>query len=1110
MRKKWLAIFLSILLFLIIQSNVKTTYAMLQLDEEQTSYDMTHEMELLEDADGILSINDVVASTDNFAQNKSGIPNFGYTESDYWIHFQLNNTSSLEEWVLEIEYPPHDSITLFEQREDGSFMQRESGDHLPFEKRDINHRNFAFELDIPKGEINSYYIKIDSQGSMQLPLKLWEEDTFSEKSQTEYIILGIYYGLAAVMILYNLFLFFSLRLRSYIWYVLFIFSLVLTHLTLNGLAFQFLWPESMWWNNRAIVFFIAASQGLALLFVKSFLNTKVHTPKMNKFFSVFAVIQLIILMILMVSYENALNLAIGSSVLLVISVLMTAGLCWKRGYRPARYFFVGWVIFLIGVLISSLADAGIIPITFYTKYASQMGSALEIVLFSLALADKFNVLRTEKERAERKSRESQEEAVKQLKRANSLKDEFLANTSHELRTPLNGIIGIAESMYDAEANRMSPPHKNNLSMIIRSGKRLSHLVNDLLDFSKLKHKDIELERKPVQLNDAVQVVLSISEPFVKNKDVTLINNLPGDLPFVLADENRLQQILYNLIGNAIKFTDVGSITVSAYSITEYVIVKVKDTGVGMTAEDKASMFCEFEQGQAAKNQQQGGTGLGLSITKKLVELHGGDISVESELSKGTTVHVQLPTSTESKAAPSSVNVPLYEEIGGLSVDYTAASVVEAGKGRILIADDEPVNIQVLWNQLTQEGYEVTTAYDGEEVLQRIDAEETFDLIILDVMMPKKSGYEVSQTLREHYTLTELPILILTARNQLEDIVTAFSAGANDYLSKPCYKEELLARVHTLLTLEQVMEEAVEQKENLHDVNEQLASLNKELENRVKDRTTELERKTNELLKMEKSRRHLLSNISHELGTPMTSLQGYVKAMMDGIISSDDANYLSLIYKKVLFIDRLIQDLYDLSKLEARQVSFWWKKISVKQFIYEFLLPFRTEAESHHLWFSLENNYDYPAYQEVLSVDTDRLEQVITNIIYNAMKHSDGEAAQLQITVTPSTIFFSHEEKYYTKDKDYSKEQYLESDHRNLIIGVHDNGNGIASDSLPFIFDRFFRGESSRTTNDGSTGLGLAISKEIIEYHGGEIWAESVKGKGSSFYIALPLYTDDKK
>jgi signal transduction histidine kinase len=216
-----------------------------------------------------------------------------------------------------------------------------------------------------------------------------------------------------------------------------------------------------------------------------------------------------------------------------------------------------------------------------------------------------------------------------LQRLDQLKDEFLANTSHELRTPLNGIIGIAESLIDGVAGSLNDRQIFNLSMVVSSGKRLSSLINDILDFAKLKNRDIELQRKPVDFRQITEVVLTLCQPLLANKPLELKNEIRDEFSAVDGDENRLQQIMYNLVGNAIKFTESGLVTVSAERVDDMVEVTVADTGIGISPDKLTDIFKSFEQADASISREYGGTGLGLSITKQLVELHGGTIRVKS-------------------------------------------------------------------------------------------------------------------------------------------------------------------------------------------------------------------------------------------------------------------------------------------------------------------------------------------------------------------------------------------------------------------------------------------------------------------------------------------------
>jgi two-component system sensor histidine kinase ChiS len=229
-----------------------------------------------------------------------------------------------------------------------------------------------------------------------------------------------------------------------------------------------------------------------------------------------------------------------------------------------------------------------------------------------------------------------------LQELDRLKDEFLANTSHELRTPLNGIIGLSESLLDGAVGPVPDPMRKYLEMIAYSGKRLANLVNDILDFSKLKNHTLQLHKRPVNVHAAVQMLLKITAPLVGTKPIELINAVPESLPEVLADEARLQQIFYNLVGNAIKFTDSGAITVSAKQESEALVIDVVDTGIGIPADQIEKIFASFEQIDGAHNRQHGGTGLGLAITRRLVELHGGTINASSTYGIGSRFRVRLP------------------------------------------------------------------------------------------------------------------------------------------------------------------------------------------------------------------------------------------------------------------------------------------------------------------------------------------------------------------------------------------------------------------------------------------------------------------------------------
>ena len=450
--------------------------------------------------------------------------------------------------------------------------------------------------------------------------------------------------------------------------------------------------------------------------------------------------------------------------------------------------------FLISYLFSKRISIELDTFSHFLSHAATSNKLLDKNKFKLleliSLADTTNDMIIKRKQAEEKNIS--------LLQLDKLKDEFLANTSHELRTPLNGIIGIAESLLDGTAGELNTLTKTNLTLIVTSGKRLDTLVNDILDFSKLKHKELELQLKPVSLKEIVEILLLLNQPLIGKKTLQLINAMAKDLPAVCADENRLQQILYNLIGNAIKFTDYGKIEISAKLIqNKWLEITVADTGIGIAEDKLTKIFQFFEQADGSTTREYGGTGLGLAVTEKLVELHGGKIWVESQVGVGSQFIFTLPVAKLSaKSLQSQFNQKLLLE----EPVNVVTPVQNKGSFTILIVDDEPINIQVLINHLSLQNYTIIQASSGIEACTLIEQEAKPDLILLDVMMPRMTGYEVAQEIRKRFPVNELPILMLTAKNQTSDLVTGLNVGANDYLMKPISKNELLARVKTHLKL----------------------------------------------------------------------------------------------------------------------------------------------------------------------------------------------------------------------------------------------------------------------------------------------------------------------
>ena len=427
--------------------------------------------------------------------------------------------------------------------------------------------------------------------------------------------------------------------------------------------------------------------------------------------------------------------------------------------------------------------------------------------------------------SQRKIINYQQTIVERLQRVDRIKDEFISTTSHELKTPIFGIIGLAENLMDSSREKLDFHDINNLSMIISSSKRLASQVQDILDHSALEERNVSVDLTPVSLPEIVNLVVNMLKPVVNTSRVHLFHEIRPDSITVLADSERLQQILYNIITNAIKSTDFGSIKISHEApVDGNVSIVVSDTGSGIPKENLDSLFDPFVQVDEADTREHGGAGLGLTIVKRLIELHGGKISVKSKLGEGTQVKFTLKT-TDEVAKKIYVSEGLATKISSREFDFIDHSSVPTNpinkdfdpiycnpdkQYHILVVDDEAVNRIILEGYLEKQNYRISVAGSGKEALRLFDRQDHIDLVLLDVMMPEMSGYEVCKTIRKRYSAAVLPVLFITAKSQVSDLEAAFEAGGNDFLPKPVTRQELLIRVNLHLRLNEA-HIALEQK-----------------------------------------------------------------------------------------------------------------------------------------------------------------------------------------------------------------------------------------------------------------------------------------------------------
>lgn len=386
-----------------------------------------------------------------------------------------------------------------------------------------------------------------------------------------------------------------------------------------------------------------------------------------------------------------------------------------------------------------------------------------------------------------------ETANQNLEQANRAKSCFLANMSHELRTPLNAVIGFSQVLEDETFGPLNEKQMKYVRNVESSGKHLLNMINDILDLSKIEADKLELRKETFPLEATFDGIITIVKVLAIKKNITLNYEIDPILTDIEADPKHFKQILYNLLSNAVKFTpEGGQVTLCAKpkSGTESVgrdllQISVSDTGIGIAPEDYDKVFAEFQQVDDSYSRKQEGTGLGLALSKKLVELHGGELSFSSEKGKGSTFFFSIPlvhcADEAVKAAPSR--------------DIAVENGNNGGPDRelILVIEDEPRSAELISIYLSRAGYRVAHAADGEEGV-RLAGELQPSAITLDIMLPKIDGWQVLNALKGNPVTRDIPVII---SSMIDDKVMAYNLGAIDYVMKPLNRKELIDKLEAL-------------------------------------------------------------------------------------------------------------------------------------------------------------------------------------------------------------------------------------------------------------------------------------------------------------------------
>ncbi|KFI07539.1 hypothetical protein JN27_08050 [Massilia sp. BSC265] len=730
---------LALVLLLSSQAARAAATAPLELGQHTTSIDTWPATTLLVDEGGKLDAAAALAAGHRYAPPDTARGVLKLVKDPHWVRIPLRTAPDApHDWVVQIDFGMLDRVEFY--LEGGGHLRKiaSSGRLLP-EDGALKGRVPAVPLKLQPGAEYTLLVRVDTTSSRIAPISIMQPDTYNRTALGEQMLQGLLLGIALCLVAYSLGQWFALRESLYGKYAMYVGGLTVYSLVWFGLGEQFLWRGHEWLSKHLLGIASQVASAGAYLFVEQILARPGRGRHFSRIMKAGAALCLLAGLLWAVDLINQRTLMLFTMTVGAAPMFLGLPGAWRRmraGDEIGFYFLFSWFFSFGGAAVQGQLALGLLPANFWTLHSLQLGVTIDMLMFIRMISLRSKVTRQAMLRAEAEAR---------------MKSQFLANMSHEIRTPLNAIIGMSRLALMAEA---PPKLRNYLSKILGAGEHLLGLVNDILDHAKMEAGKLTIEKVPFDLNEMLDHLSSVTGVKSDAKGVELIFRIGAGVPQrLVGDPLRLGQVLVNLTGNAVKFTERGEIVV-AVELREQddsgvtLEFSVTDTGIGMTPDEVGRLFQSFTQADSSTTRKYGGTGLGLSISRQLVELMGGRIAATSAPGTGSRF---------------AFTVPLGIADGQAAVALRRGTLLDV---RALVVDDSATARAALAEMLDSLGVPADTVASGEECLAALararDAGRPYGIVLMDYLMPGLDGVETIRRIRRTVRDNAPPAILMVS------------------------------------------------------------------------------------------------------------------------------------------------------------------------------------------------------------------------------------------------------------------------------------------------------------------------------------------------------------